>query len=298
MKHPFFFVCTLVFLAVACQKKTSPPVLPEQPARQKTFAPGVDLGEVQNAKIDEASGLVASQQHAGTYWTHNDSGDKARIFAVSETGQDLGTFLLEGITLNDHEDIALGKGSIFLGDFGDNRAKRSEYIIYHFPEPSPEASGTKHEIEAKSIAAIRFRYPDGARDAETLLYDPWSDSLFVLTKREQRVRLYRLPSQSPDPETILTAVFLIDLPYHMSIGGDISADGSEILIKSYQEVFYWKRPEGMPLATALQQNPEVLDYDPEPQGESIAWKADGSGFFTVSEERHQIPAQMRFYARR
>ena len=37
--------------------------------------------------IDESSGIVMSRQYPGIFWTHNDSGDLARLFAVRANGQ-------------------------------------------------------------------------------------------------------------------------------------------------------------------------------------------------------------------
>ncbi|RYG42513.1 hypothetical protein EON79_18735, partial [bacterium] len=36
--------------------------------------------------IDEGSGIVASRRYPGVFWTHNDSGDAARFFAIKADG--------------------------------------------------------------------------------------------------------------------------------------------------------------------------------------------------------------------
>ena len=38
----------------------------------------------------KASGIIASRAQKGVLWSHNDRGDDARIFAISEEGADLG----------------------------------------------------------------------------------------------------------------------------------------------------------------------------------------------------------------
>ena len=42
---------------------------------------------------------------------------------------------------------------------------------------------------------------------------------------------------------------------------------------------------------------EILSYISEPQGEGICLEIDGSGFYTISEERNDIPAHLYFYQR-
>jgi hypothetical protein len=78
----------------------------------------------------------------------------------------------------------------------------------------------------------------------------------------------------------------MELPFNYCTAGDISADNQEILLKNYQQVFYWKRCSGETLADALKREPTLLAYsaDKERQGEAIAWAADASGFYTVGEK--------------
>ena len=42
------------------------------------------------AYIPMKIGIIASRTQRGVLWSHNDHGDDARIFALSETGEDLG----------------------------------------------------------------------------------------------------------------------------------------------------------------------------------------------------------------
>jgi hypothetical protein len=56
-----------------------------------------DAGQLGDPLV-ELSGLVASRSQPGIFYAHNDSGDSARFFAVSQTGQVLQTFVLDGAT--------------------------------------------------------------------------------------------------------------------------------------------------------------------------------------------------------
>ena len=42
--------------------------------------------------LKQASGIIASRNQKGVLWAHNDHGDDARIFALSEEGADLGNY--------------------------------------------------------------------------------------------------------------------------------------------------------------------------------------------------------------
>jgi Tol biopolymer transport system component len=246
------------------------------------------LGTLDNSEIDEASGLVASQVHPFLLYTHNDSGGEPDIFMMDTLGQYQGKIHLEGAKNQDWEDIAIGPGTdsgksyVYVGDIGDNNAKRDKVQVYRFAEPSQ----LQEEINIQP-EMITLRYPDGPRDSETLLVDPWNGDLLVLSKRDTSNTLYRASANQLEAgEAVLEKV--MKLPVTMAVGGDISADGKQIVIKNYWAVYYWEREEGESLAEALRRKPLQLPYKPEPQGEAIGFSANGDRYYTLSESRFRI----------
>src|SRR3712207_5658169 len=61
-----------------------------------------------DSRIVESSGLARSTYRRGTLFTHNDSGDRARVFAVSPSGRTQAVLTLGGVKPKDDEDIAAG----------------------------------------------------------------------------------------------------------------------------------------------------------------------------------------------
>lgn len=261
------------------------------------FLPGTEQGAV-DIKLEEASGLVASVAHPGYFWTHNDSGNGADLFLIDSKAQIAATMPLGKVKNRDWEDIAIGSGPqpdktyLYVGDIGDNRAQYPYKIIYRFEEPAA--------IENKRIEkfdTLFIQLPDGTRDAETLMIDPVSSDMFMVSKREDSVRLYQFSNTWKSGDT-LTAELKIKMPYKLTVAGDISADGSEVLLKNYDHVYYWKRSGTEPIAELLKQTPVELKYKPEKQGEAIAWSRDGSGYYTLSESSTHERARLLFYKRK
>ena len=71
----------------------------------------------------------------------------------------------------------------------------------------------------------------------------------------------------------------------------------EILLKSYINIFHFPRYNNQTIGEAFNNTMTITQYIPEPQGEAIGWHPDSHGYFTISEEKHGISAQLYFYPR-
>ena len=272
----------------------------------------IDLGEIESDEILEASGIASSRFNQNILWTHNDSGDLNRIFAMDINGNHVGEFFLNNVENRDWEDIAIGPGPmedvdyIFVGDIGDNRSENDVKYIYRFAEPQVSMENQSSVINIDSIESISFQYEDGNRDAETLIVDPITKDIIIISKREESaVHVYLLPFPH-DTENILTAQLIMTKDFYPNtnfnttqriVAGDISKDGSDILIKSYTDVFYFSRESNQSIFDALNTSGVKLPYVTEPQGEAICWDRMTSGYFTLSEEADDAnqPAHLYFY---
>ncbi len=258
-------------------------------------------GELENRQIDEASGLAVSRSFPGNIWTHNDSGDHNRIFLVGHDDSDAATFRIRNTGNRDWEDMAIGPGPeegayyLYVADIGDNRAQYDIKTVYRFKEPMP--GDVDQDVAVQWIDgedAIRFRYPDGMKDAETLMIDPFTKDLYIVTKREFPVTVYL--ARYPQPlDDVFELEKLGTLPFTGATAGDISADGLLITIKTKERVFNWTREPHETVSQAFERKPVQLPYTPEVQGEAIAWNKDGSGYFTLSEAKGGIIPILYFY---
>jgi len=255
--------------------------------------------------LPEASGLVSGRKNPGLIYIHEDSGNRPVVFVYDTLGTFLGEIVLAGVNNRDWEDIAIGPGPetdvsyIYVGDIGDNKSVREELMIHRFPEPDitlvPDSLPFK--IILTGFSTIKYRYPDGPRDAETLMIDPATKDLIIITKREVNVHVYRL--LYPQAVDNYTPVFFKGkLPFRTIVGGDISPDGKEILIKDYGRIYHWKVSDDI-MGTLFWQTPSMVAYIPEVQGEAIGWTADGTGYFTTTEtDKHQADPILYHYRRR
>jgi hypothetical protein len=292
MMARFFCICLCIVL-IACGRSSE--------IQKDLFEQGVIAGVLDSKKIDEASGLAASHTYPGMLWTHNDSGDKARIFLIDSIGRYQATVLLKGFTNRDWEDIAVGPGPerdktyVYVGEIGDNLAKYEYKYIYRLQEPELTTKDTTVEIE--QIDSIKFKLPDGIRDCEALMIDPDTRDLYIFSKRESAVNLYRLPYPQSTIEIMVAEKVLEALPFTLIVAADWSPDGKEILIKNYEQVYYWRRENNESITELLKTPPVLLPYHQEPQGESIAFDYYGKGYYTLSEKAKGVKPALMFYKR-
>jgi hypothetical protein len=274
-------------------------------AKADTFQSGRVVGTVQDISLDELSGIAASRRNPGVLYVHNDSGDAARIYALNEKAQWLGECLVQGAKAQDWEDIAVGPGPepkrpyIYIGDTGDNGAKRPEVVVYRVPEPKVDADTVFGRMGIGPTEAIRLTYPDGPRDAETLLVDPLTRDIYIVSKRELFPRVYRAAyPQSTSQLTKLEQVATLPLGMFPT-GGDVSPDGRRVIVRGMFSAALWERPAGesttsaqqraadpVPLWRAFPGQPKTIPVAAEPQGEAICFDRQGAGYFTISEGKH------------
>jgi hypothetical protein len=229
--------------------------------------------------LSEASGLAISRRVPGRLWTHNDSGQPV-LFALDSRGAVTGQLRVSGAKVEDWEAVAVGPcggGScIYIGDIGDNDARRRRITVYRVPEPDA-ASGT-----AAVTDTLHASYPDGAHDAETLLVA--GGRLYIVTKGETGpVGLYRFPAQLQSGATMkLERVGEPSLKADADsriTDGSVSPDDQWIVLRSRSALTFYSTAE---LQAGQWRAAFTVDLNPlkEPQGEGVALGPDNTVFVT------------------
>lgn len=259
------------------------------------------VGTIKSSEITESSGLAASSCNRNAFWTHNDSGDKAFIFALDETGEKLGTWKVSGAKNKDWEDIAAfknEKGECFLliGDIGNNVRVRNEFEIYKVKEPKVSAanknSSKKNPQTTESAETIKFSYSDVRHDAETLMVNPKSGDIYILTKRLNGASgVYKLSAdynKTKTNELEKIADFTVPaVPNGFLTGGDISPDGKRAVICDYFNAYEIVLPEGEKNFDKIwKQKPAIIELGARSQGEAVCYSANGQTIFATSEKKN------------
>ncbi|MCC5875954.1 MAG: lamin tail domain-containing protein [Candidatus Sumerlaeia bacterium] len=270
------------------------------PGECPEFAQAEVVGEVTATGLDELSGLAASRLNPGIYWTHNDKGGQNAVFAIEETGEWRGTWILQGIAANDLEDIAIGPGPgdelyVYVGDTGNNNLNREFHSIHRFAEREVSRSGPPTTTVMTDFETLFYRYPDDLRyDAETLLVDPITGDLMLVTRDRQGTGFstaWLIDADQPWDGSIIEPVLVasIFLPGGLQIkGGEVSPDGQFVALVHHRnsngstEIRLYQRVEGENFAFSPGAC-RVIPHPNTPQTEAVAWRPDGMALVTTSE---------------
>lgn len=232
-------------------------------------------------RLTEISGLASSIAHDGILWTHNDSGDSARVFAIDASSCAVKAEVrLEGVSARDIEAIAVGRDSagtpvVWVGDIGDNLKSQSRVRLYRFDEPT--------ELKNQSIDTNVYTatYPDGPHDAEGLLVDPTAGGRIWLVskKSSDKGAVYALPEDFVRDGSGV-AKHIGSAP-SLATDATYAPDGRTYAIRSYfSGQLFDAPPPGI--------NARSIDIPLQPQGEAMTFSSDSQSLYLASEGSNNL----------
>jgi hypothetical protein len=264
----------------------------------------VTAGRMEAPPNREASGLAASRATPGVFWTHDDSGGAAELYAIDAQGKLRGTVRLAGVDNTDWEDVAAfrleGRAWLLVADVGDNDAKRGLVRLHLVAEPSGAELRPTAILTVKPEYSLQVRYEDGPRDCEAVAVDPVGRQVYLLSKRDEPARLYRFPlarangvvtarrvTTVPKLEGATEVDFflkgLLGRKLNWPTAMDFRADGRAALVLTYGAVLVFERRGSEDWFETLQRDPIRLAFHGLRQAEGACFAADGRAILIVSE---------------
>jgi hypothetical protein len=258
----FFYVAIVVVLAFT-------------PAAAAAASPSAEVVcEFTDPRLNEISGMAPSALHPGVMWVHNDSGDEAKMYALQLSDCSVvGELTLLGVSARDFEGLAAGvdpKGRpvLWVGDIGDNRDSWNDVSIYRVREPK-ELGETGAQVKR-----YRFTYEDRPHNAETILADPNSQQIWIVTKQLASGSIYALPKKLKDSG--INIAKKIGPATGLITDGAMKADGTGFVLRDYFDAQFF---DGRPVGELAQE----VELPAQPQGEAIAWLPGEDAVVIASE---------------
>ncbi|HEX7123894.1 MAG TPA: hypothetical protein VF178_16065 [Gemmatimonadaceae bacterium] len=264
--------------------------------------------------LTENSSAAMSRSQPGVLFTINDSGHDPVLFAIDTTGADRGAWRIENARNNDWEAVAIGPcgdtprpGStgnsrtecLYIGDVGDNNARRATRVIYRVSEPLARESGFTGSLRAERL---EFRYSDGPHDVEAMIVAP-NGTVALITKRRLRdargrarqALVFELPPDAwtrpggrPVVAQLVDSLPIVpgSAPGAQITDAALSSAGNRLAVRTYRQVHIFATDS----ATGRVQRGQphvVCDITAlrERQGEGITWMPDATHLLLTSEGR-------------
>jgi len=249
------------------------------------------LGRMSNPDITESSGLGWSRENENILWTHNDSGNKPRIFAINLEGTHVAEYKIDGKQI-DWEDMAVFKTErdsyLLIADVGDNEAKRKSCMLYMVREPKLKKNPTFGKVDTlKAESAIEFTYDAGPHNCEAVGVDASTGktaTAILISKSEGgtcKVFELALPLRREKGPFVAKQVATLTVPAVTSM--DISLDGKRAIVLTKGDAYEYTRAAGQTWAQAFATKARVLEMPLRRQGETICYGADGITMYLTSE---------------
>jgi len=308
LKHIFFIGLFLPILT-HCHSGDGEPAITESTYESGPFEV---IGFVDNSILDEISGMETAAD--GSFFVHNDEGDPV-VHVVDPTGRYRAEIRLDDAKNRDWEDITIIPGEehrwVVGGDIGDNQARYKTIRLYFFHEPLPDEDGTFPD-EVNVLHRTKLRYPDGPRDCESMAYDPASDQILFMTKRDKPPRLYGIPLETALNEKSAELQFLGEVPtftpptteeklrggkkakwLSQPTGMDISEDGLLAAVITYRSLYLFSREPEESWIEAFNRKPREFPGPPGIYEEAVTIDDDTVNVHVTTEKIptpiHRLP---------
>lgn len=287
---------------------------------------GISVGNLDNsANWQEQSGLATPYNPANsTYmWVLSDAPANMLAAVKASDASNQGVYTLASPpTYVDWEDVesamVMGQPYLYVFDYGNNgnaansRGAGIDMRIFRIKEPTITGSGGV--IGTSDYISIDAAFPvtDGPtlRDCEASIVES-TGKIWIITKRDAVQKVYSLPHAATytGTQTLTYEGTMTSLPASTTqplgatntyaVDAAISPDQTEILVKNYNNVYFFPKTSSQTVMEALQQSlvdvpayvgggydssaPRTSHPSQEPQGEGIAFSPDGRDWYSNSE---------------
>ena len=257
----------------------------------------------------ENSAAALSMTQPGIFFSINDSGNDAQLFALDTTGRDRGVWRVKNANNVDWEaasvaPCAVGAASwcVYIGDVGDNEGHHRSRKIYRVVEPPAMEPGAvrRDSLEAERLT---FEYPNGPQDVEAM-YVARNTDIFLIAKRPRLdparnplpALIYRLPAASWREKGRVVAELVDSLPivpgsvpFRVITDAALSPDAKHLAVRTYMQlyVFATDSATGRVNRDVSPTVCNLLTVD-EVQGEGVTW-ANNNGRFIFTTEGQGAP---------
>ncbi|HON07134.1 MAG TPA: hypothetical protein PLW02_03425 [Verrucomicrobiota bacterium] len=206
----------------------------------------IKVGTITQPEITECSGIIPCGKDTNLFWVNTD-GPRSVIFAINLSGKCVSHSVISGAPVVDFEDIARDdKGHIFIGDIGNNDARRRLLAVYMIDEPDTSKPTSVSTVKQ----SWRLTFPGKPFDCESLFI--YKENGYVISKvfNNSQAEIYRFALS--DTNKFITLSFITKLQVKSPVtGADISTDGNLLALTAKNGVYLFEINQNLDSAAKI-----------------------------------------------
>ena len=156
---------------------------------------------------------------------------------------------------------------------------------------STKEISARDAIDSEPALTLSFSYPDANQNAETLMVNQQSGTIYVMTKHMNEASgIYQIQpsfgSENTQTAKKVGQLELPSIPKGFLTGGDISPDGRHVIVCDYLAGYEYTLPaDSSNFDDIWKQVPAEIFLGDRQQGEAVAYGNDGNEIYATSEKR-------------
>lgn len=211
-------------------------------------------------------------------WVIQDSGNTNHLFALNQRGKIVKDITIKNAENIDWEDLTSdSEGHIYIGDFGNNSEKRTDFTIYKIPNP---ANGT---TSIKAII-INFSLPNGMDSVDFESFFLHDGFFYVFSKDHKTCELIKIPNKAGSHVASYISEVKLKGKNTKVTSADISDDGKTVVLLNHDKL--WKLTD-YSNDDFFSGTLKAFEFEHDSQKEGITLITDNKVLITDELEKHR-----------
>ena len=184
-----------------------------------------------NNSLEEVS-AIETVPNNNLLWVIEDAGNDNHLYALNKRGKIIRDITITNATNEDWEDLAMDNmGNIYIGDFGNNNKKRTDYTIYKVNREDLNRGSASAEI-------IQFKLPKEKKPKDFEAFFVLNKMFYLFTKTHKKLSVFSVPNTIGKHEATFLTKHKFTGKENKITAADISNDGQSILLLAHDGVWH------------------------------------------------------------
>ncbi|KAB1067931.1 hypothetical protein F6U93_08295 [Tamlana haliotis] len=209
-------------------------------------------------------------------WTIEDAGNKNHIYGFDLHGNLKKSIEISNVKNKDWEDLTSDQhGSLYIGDFGNNKKKRESFFIYKVSD---------FENDKSSAEKIEFILPKKTKSKDFESFFLLKDHFYIFSKENKKTLVFKVPNSIGKHTAVLIDEFKFDKQLKKITSAAISDDEQTIVLLNHDRVM---KISNFKNDDFFKGSLEVLKFKHDTQKEGLCFKNNHTVYITDEREKSE-----------